>query len=56
MAEAEILLWVILGALAGIVWSLRKIYVLEKAMIQLEMKMDMLLEHHKIPVAKKRKK
>ncbi len=46
MPTAEtILLYVILGAIAGIVWSLRKIYVLEAKLIALDLKTEKLVEH-----------
>lgn len=45
MASAEtILLYVILGAIIGIVWSLRKIYVLEARLVALDLKTEHLIE------------
>ncbi len=39
-----ILLYVILGAIIGIVWSLRKIYVLEARLVALDLKAEHLIE------------
>ncbi len=36
----QVVLYVILGALIGVIWSLRRIYVLES-------KIDEIIEHHK---------
>lgn len=45
MATAEtIILYVILGAIIGIVWSLRKIYVLEARLVALDLKTEKLVE------------
>ena len=52
MATAEtIILYIILGAIIGIVWSLRKIYVLEARLVALDLKTERLVEH----LMKKRK-
>lgn len=40
-----VLLYIILGAIIGIVWSLRKIYVLEARLIALDLKTEKLVEH-----------
>ena len=40
-----VLLYVILGAIIGIVWSLRKIYILEARLVALDLKAERLLEH-----------
>jgi len=42
-----IILYVILGAVLGIVWSLRKIYTLENSIVSLDLKIEKLLEHTK---------
>ena len=46
-----VLLYIILGAIIGIVWSLRKIYVLENKIAALDLKIEKVLEH----LAKKKK-
>lgn len=46
MDQTLILLYIILGALAGIIYGLRKVYFLETKLAQLELKMDKILEHH----------
>ncbi|MBI2148284.1 hypothetical protein HYU23_01255 [Candidatus Woesearchaeota archaeon] len=52
MATAEtVMLYIILGAIVGIVWSLRKIYVLEARLVALDLKTERLVEH----LIKKRK-
>ena len=46
MATVEtIMLYIILGAIIGIVWSLRKIYVLEARLVALDLKTERLVEH-----------
>lgn len=46
MATTEaIALYVILGAIIGIIWSLRKIYVLENNIAALDLKIEKVLEH-----------
>ncbi|KHO54426.1 MAG: hypothetical protein QT09_C0004G0080 [archaeon GW2011_AR18] len=40
-----LVLYVILGAVLGIVWSLRKIYTLERNIAVLDIKIERLLEH-----------
>ncbi|MBS3167747.1 hypothetical protein J4216_01340 [Candidatus Woesearchaeota archaeon] len=46
MAAVEtVLLYVILGAVLGIVWSLRKIYVLEARLVALDLKTEKLVEN-----------
>ena len=40
-----LLLYVILGAIIGIVWSLRKMYVLEARLVSLDLKTEKLVEH-----------
>ncbi|MEK6955711.1 MAG: hypothetical protein AABW52_03555 [Nanoarchaeota archaeon] len=40
-----LVLYVILGAVLGIVWSLRKIYTLERNIAILDIKTEKLLEH-----------
>ena len=47
-----LVLYIILGAVLGIVWSLRKIYSLERNIAVLDIKTERLLEH----AMKKRKK
>ena len=41
-----LVLYVILGAVLGIVWSLRKIYTLERNIAVLDIKIERLLEHN----------
>lgn len=41
----SVLLYVILGAVVGIVWSLRKIYVLENKIASIDAKTEKVLEH-----------
>ena len=43
-----ILQYIILGALAGIIYGLRRIYTVERQLAELELKIDAILEHHKI--------
>ncbi|MBS3152225.1 hypothetical protein J4230_02335 [Candidatus Woesearchaeota archaeon] len=45
VAVETILLYIILGAIIGIVWSLRKIYVLEARLVALDLKTERLVEH-----------
>ena len=46
MATTEtILLYIILGALIGIIWSLRKMYVLEANLASLDLKTEKIVEH-----------
>ncbi len=40
-----IVLYIILGAIIGIVWSLRKMYVLEARLVALDLKTEKLVEH-----------
>lgn len=47
-----IVLYIILGAVIGIIWSLRKIYVLEARLAILDLKTERLVEH----LIKKKKK
>jgi uncharacterized protein YneF (UPF0154 family) len=53
MDQTLILLYIILGALAGIIYGIRKVYFLETKLAALELKIDKILEHHK---PKKRRK
>ena len=41
----SVVLYVILGALVGIIWSLRRIYVLENKIVALDEKTEKLLAH-----------
>lgn len=46
MATTEaIMLYIILGAIVGIIWSLRKIYVVENKIAALDLKTEKVLEH-----------
>ncbi len=46
MATTEtLLLYIILGAIIGIVWSLRKMYILEARLVSLDLKTEQLVEH-----------
>jgi len=45
VAVETIVLYVILGAIAGIIWSLRKMYVLEARLVALDLKTEHLIEH-----------
>lgn len=47
MDQTLILLYVILGALAGIIYGIRRVYILEVKLAKLEMKIDRILEHAK---------
>ncbi len=47
-----VLLYIILGAIVGIVWSLRKIYTLEARLVSLDLKTESLVES----LVKKKKK
>lgn len=47
MEQTIIILYIILGALAGIIYGLRRVYILEKKLGELELKMDKILEYHK---------
>lgn len=54
MTQEIILQYVILGALAGIIYGLRRIYLVERQLAGLELSIDKILEHHKIKKLKKR--
>lgn len=54
MAQEIILQYIILGALAGIIYGLRRVYMVERQLAELELKIDSILEHHKIKQKKKR--
>ena len=45
--NVTIILYIILGAVLGIIWSLRKIYSLENAIADLDVKIEKILEHSK---------
>lgn len=47
MTQEIILLYIILGALAGIIYGLRRIYILERKLADLELKIDKILMHTK---------
>jgi len=44
-AYDQIVLYVILGALIGVIWSLKRIYVLENKIVSLENKTNKILKH-----------
>ncbi len=44
-AYDQIVLYVILGALIGVIWSLRRIYILENKIVSLENKTNKILNH-----------
>ncbi len=41
----QIVHYIILGALIGVIWSLKRIYVLENKIVSLESKANMILNH-----------
>lgn len=44
-AYDQIVLYVILGALIGVIWSLKRIYILENKIVSLENKTNKILNH-----------
>ena len=40
-----ILLYIILGAVLGIIWSLRKMYIIEAKLVALDLKTESMVEH-----------
>jgi len=56
MTQEIILQYIILGALAGIIYGLRRIYMVERQLAALEVKIDSILEHHKITKFSKKRR
>lgn len=56
MTQELILQYVILGALAGIIYGLRRIYTVERQLAALEVKMDMMLSKKMSAMPKKKRR
>ncbi len=56
MAIENIILWVLLGAVAGIIYSLKRVYSMEKTILSLESKINSMVKKPKRKPAKRKKK